>query len=87
MPFRKEKPRRNNRRNDIPMELECYFCKLKENPNYKEVLKLRRFITDRGKIIPKSKSGTCSKHQRVLNKELKIARFLSLLPYTERHAL
>ncbi|MEK7595762.1 MAG: 30S ribosomal protein S18 [Patescibacteria group bacterium] len=66
---------------------ECYFCKAKEEPSFKEVLKIKRFITDRGKIIPKSRSGLCSKHQRSLTTEVKRARLMALIAYTENHAL
>ncbi len=86
--FKNNKKRTNKRkRNEIPVTLECYFCKLKQDPDFKEILKLRRFINDRGKMIGKSRSGTCSNHQRMLSREIKKARFLSLIPYTERHAL
>ena len=84
------KPKLNfkkKRRNEIPVDLDCYFCKLEVDPDYKDVLKLRRFISDRGKIIKKARTGNCSMHQRILSKEIRRARFLSLLPYTERHAL
>ena len=75
------------RRREIPQNLECYYCKLEGKPDYKEVLKLKRFISDRGKIIAKSRTGTCTMHQRKLTYEIKKARFLALLPFTERHAL
>ena len=48
---------------------------------YKEVKTLRYFITERGKIIPKRISGTCSKHQRALTHAIKRARTIALLPY------
>jgi len=55
--------------------------------SYKNVLLLKKLISDRGKIMPKSKTGICSKHQRQVTREIKKARFLALLPYTDRHAL
>ena len=59
----------------------CSFCKQGENPNYKNVLVLRRSITDRGKILPRTRSGICAKHQRQLKTEIKKARILALLPF------
>ncbi len=49
--------------------------------NYKDVKTLRYFITERGKIIPRRISGTCSKHQRALTQAIKRARTIALLPY------
>jgi len=66
---------------------ECYFTKTGTNPDYKDVLVLRRFITDRGKILHKSITGLTSKNQRLLSLAIKKARFMALLPYTDRHTL
>lgn len=66
---------------------ECYFTKSGTTPNYKDVLILRRFITDRGKIVSQSKSGVTAKNQRLLAQAIKQARYMGLLPYTDRHAL
>lgn len=68
-------------------EAGCYYCKLGGEPDYKETLKLKRFITDKGKIINKSRTGTCSYHQRKLTVEIKKARFTALIPYTDKHSL
>ncbi len=65
----------------------CYFCESKSNPDYKDTLVLRRYITERGKIQPASRTDICSKHQRKLSKEIKKARFMSLIYYTEAHSL
>ncbi|SVC75874.1 uncharacterized protein METZ01_LOCUS328728, partial [marine metagenome] len=54
--------------------------------DFKDVSTLRRFITDRGKIVPARRSGNCVKHQRVLNLAIKRARFLALLPYAPNHS-
>jgi small subunit ribosomal protein S18 len=64
----------------------CVFCvdKTKEI-DYKDTGRLRRFISDRGKIDPRRKTGTCAKHQRRLSVALKRARFMALLPYTGEH--
>ena len=64
----------------------CYFTKTNTKPNYKDVLILRRFISDRGKILPQSKTGVTAKNQRALSKAIKRARYMALLPYTDRHA-
>jgi len=65
----------------------CYFSEMGKKPDYKDVLILRRFISERGKIIPNKYSGLTAKNQRLLAREIKKARFMALLPYTERHAL
>ena len=60
----------------------CRFCADSSLViNYKEVRTLRYFITERGKIIPKRISGTCSKHQRALTRAIKRARTIAFLPY------
>jgi len=56
-------------------------------PSYKEALSLKRFITDRGKVIPAKRTGVSAKVQREISKQVKRARFMALLPYTDRHAL
>lgn len=61
----------------------CAFCIDKiEHIDYKDVSKLRKFISERGKIIPRRISGNCAKHQRELTTAIKRARHLALLPYT-----
>lgn len=62
----------------------CYFCQSKTNPSYTDTNLLRRFVTDRAKIVPKLKSNLCSKHQRAATKQIKYARHLSLLPFTPK---
>jgi len=65
----------------------CYFTQSGTEPDYKEVLTLKRFTSDRGKVIPNKYTGVSSKHQRKLAKEIKKARFMALLPYTDQQAL
>lgn len=80
--------RRNKKRiNKKRIKKECYFCENKSIPDYKDTLILRRFITDRGKIVPASRSGVCSSHQRQLAKAIKKARYMGLLFYTEQHSI
>jgi small subunit ribosomal protein S18 len=61
----------------------CAFCAEKiDYIDYKEISRLRRFISDRGKILPRRVTGTCAKHQRPLTTALERARSIALLPYT-----
>ncbi len=61
----------------------CSFCVDKiETVDYKEVGRLRKFITERGKILPRRISGNCAHHQRQLTVAIKRARQLAMLPYT-----
>lgn len=65
----------------------CAFCVDKiEHIDYKDGGKLRRYITDRGKIEPRRKTGTCARHQRRLTIAIKRARHIALLPFTGGHA-
>ena len=58
------------------------FCQEKvEAIDYKDVARLRKFITEGGKIVPRRMSGTCAKHQRELSKAIKRARVAALLPF------
>ncbi len=61
----------------------CSFCIDKiQSIDYKQSEKLRRFITERGKILPRRISGNCARHQRQLTVAIKRARQMALLPYT-----
>ena len=61
----------------------CAFCVEKaETIDYKDVAKLRKFTSDRAKILPRRVTGTCAKHQRDLTTAIKRARQVALLPYT-----
>jgi small subunit ribosomal protein S18 len=61
----------------------CSFCADKASYiDYKDVTKLRKYITERGKILPRRITGTCATHQRALTKAIKRARVVALLPYT-----
>jgi len=60
----------------------CIFCADKvEMIDYKDVAKLRKFISERAKILPRRVSGTCAQHQRELTTAIKRARQMALLPY------
>ncbi len=69
-----------------PTRKVCSFCAGKiATIDYKEVEKLRGFISDRAKIAPRRRTGTCAKHQRTLATAIKRARHLALLPYVPAH--
>lgn len=71
-----KKERRKKRR-------QCNFCADKvEGIDYKEIPRLRRYITERGKILPRRITGNCANHQRQLTSAVKRARVMALLPYT-----
>ena len=59
----------------------CRFCANKAKIDYKDADALRRYMTERGKILPRRITGTCAKHQREVAKAIKRARAISLLPY------
>jgi len=60
----------------------CKFCDNKDfDFNYKNEKKLRNFVNERGKILPRRMSGTCAKHQRKLTRAIKRARYLAILPF------
>lgn len=66
-----------------PRRKVCSFCVDKvEHIDYKDVAKLRRFVTERGKILPRRISGNCAKHQRQVTLAIKRARNIALLPFT-----
>lgn len=70
------RPKRSNRK-------VCAFCVERiDYIDYKEVSRLRRFLSERGKILPRRITGTCAKHQRPLTHALKRARSIALLPFT-----
>jgi small subunit ribosomal protein S18 len=70
----------------IPKRKICLFCRDKvAHIDYKDAAKLRPYITDRGKISPRRKSGTCARHQRALAAAIKRARHIALLPYIGSH--
>ncbi len=64
----------------------CTFCTIKDSViDYKDAIRLRRFLSDSGKIERRYKTGTCARHQRVLAAAIKRARHIALLPYTAAH--
>ncbi|MFH0805150.1 MAG: 30S ribosomal protein S18 [Patescibacteria group bacterium] len=63
----------------------CHFCvNGLEEVDYKDIKLLQRFVSSYAKILPKKKTGVCSRHQRMLSESIKRARFTALLPFTTR---
>ena len=82
----RQKSTRSNRVRYVPKRRVCSFCRDKvEAIDYKDPAQLRRYISDRGKIEPRRRTGTCAKHQRALARAIKRARHLALLPYVPAH--
>ncbi|MCL2352161.1 MAG: 30S ribosomal protein S18 [Firmicutes bacterium] len=62
----------------------CEYCANKQDHiDYKDAAKLRRFISERGKILPRRMTGNCAKHQRAMTISIKRARHMALMPYTQ----
>lgn len=74
----------NRRRGGMRRRKVCQFCadKTKEI-DYKDTETLKKFVTERGKILPKRITGTCAMHQRAVTTAIKRARIVALLPYTQ----
>ena len=79
-----ERPERDNRRGGRKSRKKvCAFCVDKiEAIDYKDISRLRRFVSERAKILPRRVTGTCARHQRELTVAVKRARYLALMPYT-----
>ncbi|MBR6641908.1 MAG: 30S ribosomal protein S18 [Clostridia bacterium] len=66
-----------------PRKKVCQFCADKSQEiDYKDVEKLKRFVSEKGKILPRRVTGTCALHQRKVTEAIKRARTIALLPYT-----
>ena len=89
MPFNKND---RNDKSDSPMRRKntrrrkkvCVFCEDKNHTgiDYKDTNKLKRYVSERGKILPRRITGNCAKHQRALTVAVKRARHVALMPYT-----
>ena len=84
MAERTERPERDNRRGGRKGRKKvCGFCVDKvESIDYKDIARLRRYISERAKILPRRATGTCAHHQRELTVAIKRARHLALLPFS-----
>ena len=78
-----EKKRRIPKRK-ITVPKECFFCKEKKEPTYAEASDLQKFVTDRGKIVGRTRNGLCAKHQRRITSAIKHARHLALMSFVSR---
>lgn len=66
----------------MPKKKVCQFCVDKVDAiDYKDVAKLKKYVTEKGKMIPRRMTGVCAKHQRFLSDAIKRARVMALLPY------
>lgn len=74
-----EKQKRNIRKPN--KKKPCAFCQDKGAIDYKDVAKLKKYTTEKGKIIPRRMTGTCAKHQREIAVAIKRARTMALMPY------
>ena len=75
--------KRKNAKERKPKRKSCSICMEKLTAlDYKDTLRLRKYITERGKIVPRRISGNCAKHQRWLTEAVKRARVIALLPFT-----
>lgn len=64
----------------------CAFCVDRmDDIDYKDIKRLQRYVSERGKILPRRRTGTCAKHQRVLAAAIKQARHMALLPFVRVH--
>lgn len=76
----------NNNRGRRPRRRKkvCFFCADKNYTgiDYKDINKLKRYVSERGKILPRRVSGTCAKHQRAVTVAVKRARHIAIMPYT-----
>lgn len=77
---KRKKSFKRNQKSTAPKE--CWFCVEKKEPTFADVANLSRFVTERGKIIGKTRNGLCGKHQNRLTLEVKHARYIALMPYT-----
>ena len=64
-----------------PVNRPCPFCTNETNPDYKDARTLKTYLTDKGKIVARTRSGVCLSHQRILTLAIKRARFMALVPY------
>ena len=80
---------RENKSSDAPMKKKlgrrrkkvCVFCGKDNVIDYKDTNKLKRYVSERGKILPRRVTGTCARHQRELTVAIKRARHVALMPY------
>ncbi|MCL4354791.1 30S ribosomal protein S18 [Patescibacteria group bacterium] len=62
----------------------CYFCNEKKEPDFSDIGTLKKFLTERSKIVPRSRNGLCARHQKHLSAQVKYGRHLAMLPFLVR---
>lgn len=67
-----------------PVPTNCPFCAAKTMPDYKDVAMLTKYVTERGKLQGRARTGVCAKHQRRVEQAVKRARLIALLPFVVR---
>ncbi|MDO4282689.1 MAG: 30S ribosomal protein S18 [Clostridia bacterium] len=78
-----KKGSKNDKNFRRPRKKVCNFCVDRvEEIDYKDVEKLKKYVSDKGKILPRRVTGTCAKHQRKVTEAIQRARHIALLPYT-----
>lgn len=78
------KPTRRFIRKPRIVPTDCPFDKTNTEPDYKDIGTLGKYLTERGKILARSRTGICNQHQRAITKAVKRARFVALLPFVVR---
>lgn len=82
MPAPKMKLKKRNAKDRKPKRKVCSFCVDKiDHIDYKDSSRLRKFVSERGKILPRRISGSCARHQRAVTAAVKRARVIALLPF------
>jgi len=76
--------RKSKRIKPRPVRKDCYFCKSKVNPYWRDCELLSKHLSPRSRILPRARTGVCAKHQRCLSEVIKQARHLGLLPFVTR---
>lgn len=76
--------RRPFKKHERPVARNCQFCNTKTEPDYKDPGTLGKYVTERGKLLPLTKTGLCRRHQRSVTREVKRARYLAMLPFVVR---
>ena len=64
-----------------PVPTNCPYCKVNKESDYKQIEDLEKYLSERGRIIGKARTGVCAKHQRNLGRSIKRARYLGLMPF------
>lgn len=76
--------RRFDKRHERPVAKNCPFCANNTEPDYKQVDVLSKYVTERGKLLGRARTGVCAKHQRAITVAVKRARHVALLPFVVR---